>query len=153
VTDLFLVFLGCAWVVCLGPAVLRARNSTPLFSARKFQGELRTIGSGSTRQGRIVLAPRSSATADRSARRAHARAQRRRRRLLVALMASIPATIAVALLEGLWWWVGPVGAVVALALYVVLLVRARRRREESMRKVSSLARRRARTPDSIAERA
>jgi nucleotide-binding universal stress UspA family protein len=154
VTALFLVFLGCAWVVLLAPGLLRARRSTPVSTSRRFRRSLETIAPRAARTGRWVLAPASSGNADRTARRAFARAQRRRRKLLIAVALCVPALLATALVaKSWWWWAAFGGSVGALAAYVALLVEARKQRARSMRNVRALAgRQRTRSESDYAER-
>lgn len=143
-TELFLVLLASAWLVLLGPASIRARRATPLFTAERFKRRMQSMAPqnmGSA--GRWVLAPPSSGAADRSARRAEVRSRRRRKMLLLVLAAVAVALLVVAIAMSGPWWSAFAGSVACLVVYVVLLVQARKRREESTRKVRSLERRRA----------
>ena len=142
-TEMFLVLLASAWLVLLGPAALRARRATPLFTSESFRRGLQRMAPASGTNRRWVLAPPSSGAADRSARRAHARRIRRRKAVLLVLAALVPVSLAAAVALSGGWWAMPALAIAALACYVVLLVHARRSRDESLRKVRSLAERRA----------
>ena len=68
-TAIFLVALATAWVAVLVPAVIRARNNTPLWSSERFRRGLQVMAppayGGS---GRWVITPRQE---DRRVRRSY----------------------------------------------------------------------------------
>ena len=138
-TAIFLVALATAWVAVLVPAVIRARNNTPLWSSERFRRGLQVMAppayGGS---GRWVITPRQE---DRRVRRSYRDVQRRRSRLLAWLLLVCLMTGGAAAWRGGWWEIH-VGSDLALGLYVVALLEIKRRRVERVRKVSPLAGRR-----------
>jgi hypothetical protein len=154
-TDLFLMVLVAAWIVALWPAAVRAKRSTPLFTAERWRRRMESIAPRAGRSGRWVMAPQSSGARDRSARRALKALQRRCKRLLIVLAALVPVSLVPALLRGGPLWVLHAASYAVLAVYVALLVETRRRRAEAQSNVRSLAGRRraaARAPQAYEER-
>ncbi|MFN2488404.1 MAG: hypothetical protein ABR529_01430 [Actinomycetota bacterium] len=146
-TDFFLVFLGGAWLVVFWPSVIKAKRSTPLFTAESWRRRMQLMAPrGGAPSGRWVVAPRSSGAVDRTVRRSRERSQRRRIRLLVALALSIPTTLVAALVRGGGLWEVHLSTYALLAVYVAVLVEVRRGRDESARKVRALAERRDAAP-------
>lgn len=139
-TAIFLIALATAWVAVIVPAVVRARNNTPLCSSERFRRGLQVIAppayGGS---GRWIVTPRRD---DRRVRRSYGDVQRRRSRMLAWLLLVCLITGGVAAWRTGRWWEVHIGSDLALGLYVVALLEIKRRRVERVRKVRPLAGRR-----------
>lgn len=140
-TILFLLLLGAAWAMVFLPAVLRARQATPLSSAERFKRRMQLIAPRASRTGRWVVVPEPY---DRIARSSFRRGQRRRARILVFLGVSAPLSGMVAVAVGGSMWEVHLLLLTSLCVYVTLLLEAKRRRLERSAKVHSLRRARAR---------
>jgi hypothetical protein len=141
-TDLFLLFLGVAWLLALWPAAARARRATPLSTATRFKQGMRLIAPKAARAGRWVLMPRPSGASDRAARRTRMRVLRRRKQMFTSLLLAAPLTTVAGAVRGGEAWIAPLGVAAALAGYVAFLLVSKRRRRAANR-----ARARARTPE------
>jgi hypothetical protein len=126
--DLFLLFLGIAWLLVLWSAAVRARRNTPLSTATRFRSKMRLIAPKAARAGRWILTPQSSR---RPSRPSHARNLRRRKQMFVALLLAAPLTAAPAAFWSGALWLVHVAADCALAGYVVFLLATKRRRQEA----------------------
>lgn len=140
-TILFLLLLGAAWATVFLPAVLRARQTTPLSSAERFKRRMQLIAPRTSRTGRWVVVPEPY---ERIARSSFRRGQRRRARILLFLGASAAFTGVVAIAVGGSMWEVHLLLVTSLCVYVSLLIEAKKRRVERSAKVHSLRRARAR---------
>jgi hypothetical protein len=67
--------------------------------------------------------------------KSYRRAQRRRRRIFVALLWTVPLSLAFALSIGSTWWQVHLACDLSLALYTFLLIDARGRRREHLTKL------------------
>ena len=140
-TIAFLVLLAIAWIAVFLPAIVRARQTTPMSTAERWRRRMELIaprhhGRGS---GRWIVVPESKGDLARASFR---RGQRRRRRILELLIGACIGSFAAALvLHGQAWEV-QIACDTSLALYAMLLVEAKRRRLERAQKGRSLARRR-----------
>ena len=142
-TVFFLIALAILWVAVLVPAMVRARASTPLSSARRFRARMDLIAPPGPRAGRwvvVVNGKEGHRSAIVKARR-QARAVRRRRRLLTLLFLGSLGTLGAALLRQGGWWEIHVVVDAALVLYVGWLLESRKRRTELGGKVKRLHRR------------
>ena len=147
-TELFLVVLGAVWLIVYLPAALKAKRRGPLFTAESWRRRMRAIAPPRiSSSGRWVVAPASSGALDRGARRALKKRQERRKQLLLGLLALIPASLTVAIVEGGRWWDLHFISYALVAVYVALLVEDRRARSDSLHKVRSLAGARGTTPE------
>ena len=127
-TDLFLLFLGVAWLLALWPAAARARRATPLSTATRFKQGMRLIAPKAARAGRWVLMPRPSGASDRAARRTRMRVLRRRKQMFTTLLLAAPLTTIGAVVWGGEAWIVPLCAAAVLLGYVMFLLVAKHRR-------------------------
>jgi hypothetical protein len=139
VTAFFLGLLALAWIAVFLPAVLRARQNSPISTAERFRRLMRVMAPHA-RTGRWVVVPEPH---ESQASRSHRRGQQRRLHIFVSLVAAAGLSGAVALLAGGGMWEVNLALDASLALYVSLLLEAKRRREERERKVHTMATRRA----------
>ena len=155
-TELFLIFLGAASIAVSIPAALKVKRHTPLFTAEMWQRRMRSIAPATrSSSGRWIIAPQSSGAVDRGARRALRKRQQRRKELLLALLAAVPLTLGLAMLQGGRLWVVHYATYAVLALYVAWLVEERRVREQGVDTVRSISHRReerSSTPGAYGER-
>ncbi len=137
-TAFFLVLLALAWIAVFLPAVLRARQNSPLSTAERFRRRMQLMAPRG-RTGRWVVVPEPY---DRLAGRSFRRGQQRRLRIFTTLVAAAGLSGALALFSGGGMWEINLALDASLALYIALLLEAKRRREERERKVHSMAPRR-----------
>jgi hypothetical protein len=140
-TILFLLLLGAAWATVFLPAVMRARQTTPLSSAERFKRRMQLIAPRASRTGRWVVVPEPY---ERIARSSFRRGQRRRTRILLFLGFSASLSGMVAIGVGGPMWEVHLLLLTSLAVYVTLLLETKRRRLERSAKVHSIRRERAR---------
>jgi len=137
-TAFFLGLLALAWIAVFLPAVLRARQNSPLSTAERFRRRMQLMAPRA-RTGRWVVIPEPH---DRPASRSFRRARDRRLRIFVTLIGAAGASALLALVAGGGMWEVNLALDASLALYVALLLEAKRRREERERKVHRMASRR-----------
>lgn len=138
-TAFFLGLLALAWIAVFLPAVLRARQNSPISTAERFRRLMRVMAPHG-RTGRWVVVPEPY---ESQASRSHRRAQRRRVRIFISLVAAAGLSGAVALFSGGGMWEVNLAFDASLALYVALLLELKRQREERERKVRRISSRRA----------
>ncbi len=122
------------WVLVFLPAIVRARQETPLSSSERFKRRMELIAPRST--GRWIVVPDSPQRLVRASLR---RRRRRRTRALVALLAAALVSLGAAVSGGGELWLLHLACDASLAAYVVYLRADRRRRETSGRPASSTA--------------
>jgi hypothetical protein len=138
-TDLFLLFLGVAWLLALWPAAVRARRAAPLSTATRFKRRMSLIAPKAARAGRWILLPRASGSSDRTARRTRLRILRRRKQMFTTLLLAAPLTTIASAVRGGEAWIAPLCVAVVLSGYVTFLLLSKRRRRAA-RRVTALAR-------------
>jgi hypothetical protein len=138
-TAFFLGLLALAWIAVFLPAVLRARQNSPISTAERFRRLMRVMAPpGHT--GRWVVVPDPYESQES---RSHRRVQRRRLRIFMFLIAASGLSGAIALLSGGGMWEVNLAFDASLALYIALLLEVKRQREERERKVRRISSRRA----------
>lgn len=145
VTVVFLALLAISWIAVFLPAIVRARQTTPLSTAERWRRRMELIAPRHPqgRAGRWIVVPESRGDLARASFR---RGQRRRRRILELMIGACIGSLAAALvLHGRAWQV-QLACDGSLILYAALLIEAKRRRRERAQKVRSIARRRRRNP-------
>ncbi|MGH2694937.1 MAG: hypothetical protein ACRDJJ_09010, partial [Actinomycetota bacterium] len=95
-TAFFLVLLALAWIAVFLPAVLRARQNSPLSTAERFRRRMQLMAPRG-RTGRWVVVPEPY---DRLAGRSFRRGQQRRLRIFTTLVAAAGLSGALALFSG-----------------------------------------------------
>jgi hypothetical protein len=135
-TLVFLAALAVAWIAVILPALLRARQTTPLSAAERFKRRMQLIAPKPAR-GRWVVVPESR---NRLAKASLKRGQRRRIRILVWLLAVVGLSAVAALING-GLWEAHLLADASLTVYCALLLEAKKRRLERLTKVRPLRRR------------
>jgi hypothetical protein len=144
-----LIALAILWVAVLVPAMVRARASTPLSSAKRFRARMDLIAPPGPRAGRwvVVLNGRDRERSAIVKAQRYARAVRRRRRLLILLLLAALGTLAVAVVREGGWWEINIAVDAALVVYVGVLLETKKRRVEQGVKVRKLHRRPERHED------
>jgi hypothetical protein len=150
-TSVFLAVLALAWIMVMLPAMIRARGSAPLISAKRWRRRMKLISPRPSNAGRWVVVNSTHCNARPKFRRAlmERRRKRRRQRVLKLLaLAAVASGAYAAMRQGAWLEVH-IALDVVLALYVVGLRESARRRRERSRKVHSLAARRRTVPAEV----
>jgi hypothetical protein len=133
VSDLFLLFLGAAWLLLLWPAAVRARRNTPLSTATRFRRRMSLIAPKAPHPGRWVVIPSSSG----AWRRRTLGSLRRRKQVFVALLLAAPLTALAGLLWGGHLWAVHICADAALGGYVTFLLHSKRRHAAEVKATSA----------------
>lgn len=135
-TYLFLAALAVAWIAVILPALLRARQTTPLSAAERFKRRMQLIAPRPS-GGRWVVVPESR---NRLATASFKRGQRRRIRIFFWLLVVVGFSGVAALING-GLWEAHLLADASLTVYCASLLEAKRRRLERFTKVRPLRRR------------
>jgi hypothetical protein len=137
--------LAASWIAVFLPAILRARQTTPMSTAERWRRRMELIAPRhpqGRRSGRWIVVPESP---DDLGRASFKRGQRRRRIILEGMIGVCIGSLGAALLLDGHVWEIQLACDASLALYVTLLMEAKRRRQRRFRRLP-LARRRARAP-------
>lgn len=143
-TVVFLVLLAISWIAVFLPAILRARQTTPMSTAERWRRRMELIAPrhhGPRGSGRWIVVPESRSDLARASFR---RGQRRRRRILELMLGACIGSLGAALVLHGHAWEVQLACDASLALYATLLLEAKRRRRERAEKVRSLEQRRRR---------